>query len=323
MQVITLLGVGKTFVLLAHPLQRPGEVAQLAEEIGLAVTRAHGNDHRHRHARQRSMDARIIEKSPHHEGRDQEIGDPRLAQTVESVKPCHNGQCEEQKTPFHRTAVEDGDYQDRAQVVDDGQRREEDFERDGHTVAHERQDADGEGDIGGRGYSPAVRRRRAVVEGQIDQRRREHTARRGHDRQDRLARRRKFAADDLSFDFEPHDEEENHHQPVVDELFDVHVAREDQIDHMVGALDQQRQVGAQHVFVVHRRRGQIGQQHRRRHAEHQHRAARPRHAHETPAPFVEPVPLAHPAVPREEFGMILRCTLIAHNSDLRVSPQSL
>ena len=82
-------------------------------------------------------------------------------------------------------------------------------------------------------------------------------------------------------------------------------------------------VGAQHMFVVHRRRGQIGQQHRRRHAEHQHRAARPRHAHETPAPFVEPVPLAHPAVPREEFGMILRCTLIAHNSDLRVSPQSL
>ena len=52
-------------------------------------------------------------------------------------------------------------------------------------------------------------------------------------------------------------------------------------------------------------------------------AACPRHAHETPAPFVEPVPLAHPAVPREEFGMILRCTLIAHNSDLRVSPQSL
>ena len=71
LQVITLLGIGKTFVLLAHPFQRPGEVAQLAEEIGLAVTRAHGNDHRHRHARQRSMDARIIEKSPHHEGRDQ------------------------------------------------------------------------------------------------------------------------------------------------------------------------------------------------------------------------------------------------------------
>ena len=82
------------------------------------------------------------------------------------------------------------------------------------------------------------RRRRTVVEGQIDQRRREHTARRGHDRQDRLARRRKFAADDLTFDFEPHDEEENHHQSVVDELFDVHIAREDQIDHMVGALDQ-------------------------------------------------------------------------------------
>ena len=142
-------------------------------------------------------------------------------------------------------------------------------------------------------------------------------------RQDRLTCRREFAADDFAFDLKPHDEKEDHHQPVVDELLDVHIARKEEVYHMVGTLDEQRQVGTQHVFVVHRRRGQIGQQHRRHHAEHQHGTARPRHTHETPAPFVETMPFAYPAVPRKEIGMILRYTLIAHSSDFKVSPQSL
>ena len=110
-------------------------------------------------------------------------------------------------------------------------------------VAQHREDAYGEGDVRGGGDSPAVCGHRAVVERREENRRDQHAARSGQHRKDGPARGRKLPADDLALDLKPHGKEENHHQPVVDELLDGHAPREDPVDHTVRGMDHQREVG--------------------------------------------------------------------------------
>ena len=90
-----------------------------------------------------------------------------------------------------RRRVEEGDDDDGAEIVDDGERQEEYLQRRRDAGAQQGQHADGEGDVGGGRNGPAAQRDRlAPVDAGIDQRRDEHAADRGDDRQRRRLRGR-------------------------------------------------------------------------------------------------------------------------------------
>ena len=147
-----------------------------------------------------------------------------------------------------------------------------------------REDADGEGDVGGRGDTPAIGRHAPVVEEEVNQRRSRHATGGAQHRKNRLAERRELPRDDFALDFEADREEEDDHQAVVNQLLDGHAARIDPVDDPVGAVDRQREVGLQQMVVVLRREGEVGQQHGNSDADEQHHAARPGRLHETTAP---------------------------------------
>ncbi|MPM31613.1 hypothetical protein SDC9_78169 [bioreactor metagenome] len=79
----------------------------------------------------------------------------------------------------------------------------------------QREHRDGEGDVGGGRDRPAVVQRRVRAgDGEVDQRRHGHPARRGDDRGDGGAEAAQIAGDELAFELQP-DEEEEHRQQAV------------------------------------------------------------------------------------------------------------
>ena len=276
-------------------------------EILLAVTGFHRDQQGHRHSRDGRVHPRIVEQSPHHEGRHQVGEHPLLAHLLHEVDPEHDGQRHQQAADLNRPAVEERDDQNGPQVIGDGQRREEDFERHGNAVAQHREDADGEGDVRGRGDSPAVGGGRTVVEEREDDGRSQHAARGSQHRKNRPPHGRKLSADDLALDFEPHGEEEDHHQPIVDELLDGHAPGEDPVDQSVRRADHQREVGFEQVMIVNLGAGQVGQQHGEDHAREQHYAAGPRSLQKITATKPHHMSLAHPAIHRKQSHLLIRC----------------
>ncbi|EKD39295.1 MAG: hypothetical protein ACD_75C00448G0002 [uncultured bacterium] len=84
--------------------------------------------------------------------------------------------------------IEERDDQDCADIVKDGQGSQQHLQANRHARAQERQDAQSEGDIGGRRDCPAAQGNGiAKVEGGIDERRDQHAAQRSHRRQDDAA----------------------------------------------------------------------------------------------------------------------------------------
>ena len=120
-------------------------------------------------------------------------------------------------------AVEDGDDEDRSDVVDDRQRQQEEAEPVGHPLADQGHHADGEGDVGGHRYAPALHVVAAQVETQVDQRRNDHPADCRHDRQHHVAHPPKPADHHLALDLQTHHEEEQRHERVVHEAVEVFV----------------------------------------------------------------------------------------------------
>ena len=114
-------------------------------------------------------------------------------------------------------AVEHRDDEDRAEVVDDGQREQERAEGDRQLRAHHGEDGERERDVGGHRDAPADhgvgvahRDDRAGVE----HRGHDHAADRRDDRDDRLRRLAQRAEDELVLELEARDEEEHREQSV-------------------------------------------------------------------------------------------------------------
>ena len=85
--------------------------------------------------------------------------------------------------------VEQRDHDDRAEVVDDRDRRQEDLQRRRHARAEQQQDAERERDVGRRRDRPAAQRDRvAAVDRSVDRRRHQHAAERRDRGQHGLAR---------------------------------------------------------------------------------------------------------------------------------------
>ena len=79
--------------------------------------------------------------------------------------------------------VEEGDDEYSAEIVDDRQRQKEHDERGRHPATDQREDADGEGDVGRHGDAPPVGAGPARVEQRVEDRGDDHAADRGDDRE--------------------------------------------------------------------------------------------------------------------------------------------
>ena len=139
---------------------------------------------------------------------------------VEHQQQRHQSEAYAEARQVELGGVEDGDDQHGAQVVHNGQRRQEDLEHQRHALAQQRQYADGEGNVGGHGDAPAARQFAFEAEHLVDAHRHQHSA---HGREYGQRGHLEVA---LALDFEAHHQEEDGHQGVVDPVDEVHVDAE-------------------------------------------------------------------------------------------------
>ena len=114
-----------------------------------------------------------------------------------------------------------GDDDDGTEVIDDRQGEQEHLQRRRDTAPEQRHHPDGEGDVGGHRDSPPAAFGSTGVEGEIDHCGHDHATEGGHRRQGGLAAVAQLADRPLAFDLQADDEEEDRHQPVVDDVVEV------------------------------------------------------------------------------------------------------
>ena len=124
----------------------------------------------------------------------------------------------EQPADVHAVPVEQGDDEDAADVVEDGERRDEYDETMRDTALEQSQAADGECDVCRHRDSPASAPGPSSGERKEDRGGNRHASESSERRQQRAGRSSQLAANQLALDFETDDEEEDRHQDVVDEF---------------------------------------------------------------------------------------------------------
>ena len=120
--------------------------------------------------------------------------------------------------PFEGRRVEERDHDDGADVVDDRDREQEEFELGSDSAPEQGDHSQRDRDVGRHRNAPTVAPSSTGIERDIDERGHRHPTERGNHRQRRLARFPELALDELAFDLEAHDEEEHRHQTVVHPL---------------------------------------------------------------------------------------------------------
>ena len=247
------------------------------------------------------MDAAVEEQGPHNEGAE-EIREHALltdAAQQQGEQDHHHGDCEQPEVD--RAAVEERHHQDGNQVVGDREGGQEDLQRHGHLVAEHRENAHGEGDIRGGRDAPAAGGHRAVVDDGVDECRGDDAAERSNHRQHGLLRRGQLSVRHFAPDFQPHGEEEDHHQDVVDELLDRQVAREEHVHIAVRTVEVQLHVRLQYIMIESARKGKVGQQHGHHHAGHEQNTLEPGLLGQTSTAFVEFKNTFVPGVDGDQF----------------------
>ncbi len=171
--------------------------------------------------RDRRMDARLEQGDPERDADHRRRGgapDRREAQADEHAEePNRDGQRRERDVG----AVDGGDDEQRAQVVDHGQGEQEDPQARGAAGRRQRQQAERERRVGRHRGAPAVRAPAAGVEGQVDGDGDEHAPEPGHDGQRQARAIAQLAEIELALGLQADDQEEERHEAVVDPLAQV------------------------------------------------------------------------------------------------------
>ena len=191
--------------------------------LGLQVgLQRHGRGEQpHHHSGDRRMDTGLVQAQPQPDpggDEDRRIGDVQAAQHGDRGD---DGGGDQQVAGGEVVAVDDGDDDDGAEVVDDRQGEQEDLQRRRDPAPEQGHHPDGEGDVGGHRDAPPTAFGSAGVEGEVDQCGHDHAAEGGHRRQRGLAAVAQLADGPLAFDLQADDEEEDGHQPVVDDAVEV------------------------------------------------------------------------------------------------------
>ena len=122
--------------------------------------------------------------------------------------------------------IEDRDHDDRADVVDDRERQQEQLQRLRHACRAPRVRRPRMRCRSPSGSPTRDRPNRRAFDRHVEQRRDHHPADRGEDGQAAVRRSRKLTSHELTLDLEADDEEEDRHQPVVDPMEQVFGDRE-------------------------------------------------------------------------------------------------
>ena len=200
-----------------------GEPARSAVELHL---RARRDGKRQQHAGDGGVHARHEKARPHPQAHDE------VRQQIVDVQPVeHDEHGEQAQTPgqprhVEVRGVEDGDHHDGDDVVGDGERREERAQPRRDAASQQRENAQAERDIVRHGNAPALLEPAADVHRRVHERRHDGAARRAQDGQQRLARVLQLARRHLELDLKAHQQEENGHEEVVDEVLQREVRRE-------------------------------------------------------------------------------------------------
>jgi hypothetical protein len=123
-----------------------------------------------------------------------------------------------ERQPKHRQVgrVKGGDDGHGTEIIDDGERRQEHFQRHRHARSQQRQHAERKGNVGGCGNRPAAQVfRLSEVDGYENQRRHDHAAYCGEAGKSPARPGRELAFDELALDLKPDEQKEHGHQAVV------------------------------------------------------------------------------------------------------------
>ncbi len=120
---------------------------------------------------------------------------------------------------MQRARIEQRDDRHRADIVDDRDGGQKQFERGGHAFPDQRQHTQCERNVGRRRDGPAARQPRiGRRDQQIDERRDDHARQRRHARQDAIVPGRQASIDAFPLDLQPDEQEEYRHQRIVDPM---------------------------------------------------------------------------------------------------------
>jgi hypothetical protein len=187
---------------------------------------AHGHGERGEHAGDGGVYARQQHEAPKHEAKQP------IPKRFGDAAPVHHQHGDERdRRAAERPAdevrrVEERDHDDSAEIVDDGEREQEEAQAPRHARTEQRHDADRESDVGGGGDRPAAQEGGLVrVERDIDQRGCGHAAQRAGHGQGGFARVLERAFDGLALQLEADIQKEDHHQPVIDDEVQVERVR--------------------------------------------------------------------------------------------------
>ena len=177
---------------------------------------AHGNAEGDENARKSRVHAGLQHGDPQHDT-DEYVGrHPRYVESVQDHTDAQRGDAHEQCREGQVRRVEDRDDRDGCEVVEDGQRQQENLERRRYASTEDTQQSQCKRDVGGDRDPPAIECQRILpIERCIDGRRDRHASNCAKPRQHHLARGRQFALQEFAFDLESDEEEEHRHQPVV------------------------------------------------------------------------------------------------------------
>ena len=174
------------------------------------------------HAGDRGVHAGLEGRDPEHED-DQDVG-RRLPhpRAVEDDQDDQARRGDGQRAHREVVGVDDADHADRDDVVDDGQREQEDPQLRRHRRPDQRHHAQQEGGVGADHGAPAGGLLTGGVEREEDRGRHEHAGDAGDERDDGAAAVGELADGELLADLEADHEEEHDHQAVVDPVVQVH-----------------------------------------------------------------------------------------------------
>lgn len=175
--------------------------------------RRHQAEH---HACKRRVNAGLEQAGPDDDSR-KDVGECRAkAEPLEPENHQHAGRCDDEAAEIEPARVEHGDDQNRNDIVDDGQCEQKDPDIGGDRTSEQCEHADGERDVCGRGYCPAMAASRHAVEAQINQGGNGNAAESRHNREHGLVEFAECTLMELATNLQAHDQEEDRHQRVID-----------------------------------------------------------------------------------------------------------
>ena len=163
------------------------------------------------------MHAGLEHANPHKDAQDQigsELSDAHPVKRNRTGKGQHR---QRQRIYRQFRTVENCNNNNRPEVVDNGDRQQEDLECQRHPRSQQRQNTEGKGNVGRRRNCPTAERLHIVeVKPHIDQSRSGHAPDRSQNRQNGFVETCQLSGQNLALYLQTHQKEENCHKTVVD-----------------------------------------------------------------------------------------------------------